>query len=130
MTPEQRLWASVMMMKIHDAAYPFDIGHDAPPLEEQFEKIKSKPPVLSNEKRVNIRAGMYYLESSQFDEMASYIDYGSVFVNKTFRLVQKIITMRRKIYDELLMLPEQRKMHDERMEKRARELAKTGKRMR
>lgn len=42
-----------------------------------------------------------FLEKSYFDDLAGLIGYDSLFVNKTFSMVQEAITLEKKLFQEL-----------------------------
>lgn len=115
-TGEKDLWTKYMALKIEDAMGIFKVPDIktmpiTPSLQDQYEiqlkRLKKKTIVhrghiYENATQWNqASAGRNFLESSHFDEVASDVGYDSNFVNKIFSFIQEVITLEKKLFNEL-----------------------------
>lgn len=119
MTPEHKIWARYLEIMIDDAMGMFHIPNPEADsdkykdLDTQYKKIvkdfkKRKNFSLNKREQLHKKVpsnpqatlkARAFLESSQFDEIACDLGYGSLLVNKTFALVQEAITLEKKLWE-------------------------------
>lgn len=103
-TPELNLWKAVIAQKVNDAIFPFKLPEDnVSGFDDQYLKYieAGKMPYISGGRQNEINQALWFFEYGQIDTIAQLVGYDSLFVNKTFDLVQQAVTLRKRLRVEL-----------------------------
>ena len=101
---DRDLWAAMLDRRVLDAIFPFVIPNKQRPstsFDEQFKAISKKREagrlIIDPLQSAETRRALIFFECSHFDEVVEMIGYDSEFVKRTFDMVQKFVTARKKI---------------------------------